>query len=499
VVIGRRTVSHHGTAIACCGPAKAAGNRRQKRNKVTIPDLEHRPKRRLRRWAKRTAITLLVLAVAFVVVIGPWPAVGRRDLDSAPFFRQSLAELERAAKGLDRPRSAAFRVGYGHALLTPPIGSPLAGYGARKGKPSTGVLDDLEVEALSLNNGHNQVVLVTADILLFTQPLSTAVWKRLEGKVPLERDDIFFTASHTHSGPGGWSQNFVEKMFAGNFRRDVFDLITSRTAQAVAASLANQEPASFTLRRLDMPDHVRNRTTRDGPVDDDLDMLVFATSRGRKFLLLSYSAHPTTIDPDGEKGFLVSADYPGRLRRAVEKALGVEALYMAGCLGSSGPRNSDRIGEALAEKVIAAQADLPPAKAEVVLAPLSFAMTMPPRQYLLGERGRWRLSPIFVSHVVPSHAHLRSLRLDDVLMVFCPCELSCEIAIELKAFAKEKGLTLIIAAMNGEYTGYVTPDTYYGRRGYETRDMNFYAYSGSFYERLIRDLITHHAQALPPN
>ncbi|KPL10795.1 hypothetical protein AMJ85_05195, partial [candidate division BRC1 bacterium SM23_51] len=106
-------------------------------------------------------------------------------------------------------------------------------------------------------------------------------------------------------------------------------------------------------------------------------------------------------------------------------------------------------------------------------------------------------SPIFLSHIVPSRVHLRSLRLGNVLIVFCPCELSCEISIGLKAFAKQKGLDLILTAMNGEYTGYVTPDHYYGQGGYEKRLMNFYAYSGGFYERLIGKLITRQATAPP--
>lgn len=453
--------------------------------------------RRWRRIAKWTALGFVLLVILFVIVIGPWPSVGPADLDKARFFQRSLANLNEATRTIESIQPAPFRVGYGHALLTPPIGSSLAGYGARKGKPSTGKLDDLEVEVLSFDNGRDEVVLVAADILLYIEALSTAVWKRIEGKVPLERNDVFFTASHTHSGPGGWSQNFVEKLFAGEFRQDIFDLIVTNTAEAIIESLAEQEPASFTFGRLDVPEYVRNRTTKDGPVDDDLDLLEFATEGGRKFLILSYSAHSTTIDVDGDAGFMVSADYPGRLRRAVEKALGVEALYMAGCLGSSSARHSERIGEALAEKVLETEPRLPPARNETILAPLSFEIRMPPRQFLLGERGRWRLSPIFLSRIVPSRVHLRSLRLGDVLIVFCPCELSCEIAIELKAFAKQKGLDLILTAMNGEYTGYITPDRYYGQRGYETRAMNFYAYSGGFYDRLIRGLITRQATALP--
>jgi len=47
--------------------------------------------------------------------------------------------------------------GVGKSDITPPVGTPLAGYGARRAQPSTGVHDPTEARALIIDNGSEKI------------------------------------------------------------------------------------------------------------------------------------------------------------------------------------------------------------------------------------------------------------------------------------------------------------------------------------------------------
>src|SRR6185295_12401753 len=51
--------------------------------------------------------------------------------------------------------------------ITPAVGTPLAGYGARLAKPSTGVHDPTEARALIIDNGSEKIAFVSVDHLGF--------------------------------------------------------------------------------------------------------------------------------------------------------------------------------------------------------------------------------------------------------------------------------------------------------------------------------------------
>src|SRR5213594_2883580 len=83
-----------------------------------------------------------------------------------------------AALGLGCLLSAApakaLEVGVATCDITPDVTGhkvPLAGYGARKGKPSTGVHDRLRAKVLLLRDGAKSTALVTCDLRSVTPQL----------------------------------------------------------------------------------------------------------------------------------------------------------------------------------------------------------------------------------------------------------------------------------------------------------------------------------------
>ncbi|MCX5758393.1 MAG: hypothetical protein NTU83_07805 [Candidatus Hydrogenedentes bacterium] len=82
------------------------------------------------------AVFFVLLAGAFVVFIGPWPTY-TASFEGTGYFNNDMARIDKAVqqcKITDNP--GQLKVGWGTAIITPPIGTPLAGYSARMSKPS---------------------------------------------------------------------------------------------------------------------------------------------------------------------------------------------------------------------------------------------------------------------------------------------------------------------------------------------------------------------------
>jgi neutral ceramidase len=80
---------------------------------------------------------------------------------------------------------------------------PLAGYGDRKGRPSTGIHDSIYVKAVAIKSGVNTIVFVSADLLMMPPNIADSVAVLLS-EAGIRRDQIFFSATHSHSSLGGW-------------------------------------------------------------------------------------------------------------------------------------------------------------------------------------------------------------------------------------------------------------------------------------------------------
>ena len=66
------------------------------------------------------------------------------------------------------------------------------------------------------------------------------------------------------------------------------------------------------------------------------------------------------------------------------------------------------------------------------------------------------------------------MRLGDGLWLSTPCDFSGELALDVKALARERGLAAAVTSFNGDYVGYVIPARYYTLDGYEPRTMSFF-------------------------
>ena len=222
--------------------------------------------------------------------------------------------------------------GWGRAVITPPLGTPLAGFGDRKGRPSTGVHDELFVKALVLSDGDSYAAIIGADMLIVPENVADIARARIAKETALKSGDILFNASHTHSGPGAFGPGPVSKVFSGAYDKTVVDALAKAFADAVMQAFNALEPATLASGSLAVPGYIRNRA-RDAAVDPFLDYLRVQQADSDEAYVVRYSAHPTVL---GGHNMAFSAGFPGYLQRLIENEVGAFAMYLAGAAGKHG-------------------------------------------------------------------------------------------------------------------------------------------------------------------
>ncbi|WP_332368477.1 hypothetical protein [Spirosoma telluris] len=105
--------------------------------------------------------------------------------------------------------------------------------------------------------------------------------------------------------------------------------------------------------------------------------------------------------------------------------------------------------------------------------------------------GNWRVRPwLFYAIYGDYPSDLKALRIGQTVLLGTPCDFSGEFVADFKPLATQKGVNLMITSFDGGYIGYVTPDAYYNRPTYETRDMNWFGpYNGAYFEEMMMGLL----------
>ncbi|MCC6486733.1 MAG: neutral/alkaline non-lysosomal ceramidase N-terminal domain-containing protein [Candidatus Hydrogenedentes bacterium] len=448
-------------------------------------------------------IVLALLVLLIVTFVGPWPTYASSDVTREDYFREAalLVDKQAAESSLNNP--GPLQAGWGSARLTPPVGTPLAGFGDREGKPSTGIHDELEVKAVALSDGKDTVVLVGSDMLIVPDNIANAVRAQVAEKTGLSADDILFNASHTHSGPGAWGPGVMASLFAGSYNDAIVAELALAFASAIGVAHSALAPASIAHGSVDAPEYIRNRARDTGTVDSQLSFLVLRRQDGKECHVVSYSAHATVL---GGSNMEFSGDYPGYLKRAIETRTGGTAVFLSGAVGSMSPQiegadgfeRAQAMGEALAQKVLEGCEGLT-FQDSVDIASVGFAFETPPMQLRLSQE--WRLSPYLLPLLgVDDTAWVTGVRIGDVFLYGTPCDMSGEISRELKQWARNEGLALWVLSFDGDYVGYISPYKYYSLSKEQTYAYEMYVMSwlGPNQEAFFTELLRYMCAAMRP-
>lgn len=371
----------------------------------------------------------------------------------------------------DAGAQGRLAAGTGKADITPPVGTPLAGYGARLGKPSTGVHDPTEARALIIDTGASKVAFVSVDHLGFDNRMVARIQSLASEATGIPRDRIFVMSSHTHAGGGAFLEIFPA--LAGRYDAGIRAHYEDRAAQALIQASKNLQPARIAIGAGEARGISRFRSSwpPDGPVDPEVGVIrVDSQATGKPIaVLMNFAAHPTVL---GAKNFEFSADFVGYARNALEGMLGegVMAIFANGAQGTIAPRpfngkdeweRAENVGKILAAEVFKVVLMLKPEEAveiKVARTPLSIK-PQPPAMF-----------PASVPFPPAYDTEVNVIYFDGrFAFVTIPGELSSILNLQIKERGRLLGFEkTFLLGLTNDALGYILSEDEYRHKTYES-------------------------------
>ena len=234
-----------------------------------------------------------------------------------------------------------LKVGFARVNITPMLGIHVAGY--YQERKADGVLDELELNVLALACGDKKAAIISGDLIEIRTEIADDFLPYISEVTGLPCDAIILHATHTHTGPRLVKTTDLE------IEREYFQLVRRRAADAVKMALEDLKPArmgwaignapnvAFVRRYIMKDGSVRTNPGVNNPdivrpigaVDEQVNVVRFDREGGDTIVLVNFGNHPDTVG-----GCKISCDWPGFLRRTVEKTLdNVKCLFVNGAEG----------------------------------------------------------------------------------------------------------------------------------------------------------------------
>lgn len=447
----------------------------------------------------------IISGVILIIILNSCSVV-KTPYFKTSYYQNTVARLDSLKAEIICINDSVY-AGFSRISITPDINStsmedpengrlnkvPLAGYGNRKGKPATGVHDSIFVKAVAIKSGQQTLVLISADLLIMPPNITDSV-AALLSKVGLQRNQLFFSATHTHSSIGGWGYGLIAKIFSGKENINIEKWLIMQINKAILNAISDLHPARLGSGSFNAASFTRNRLTGNpGEKNDDFNFLVVEQTGKRKAIIGSFSAHATTI---GRKNMELSADYPGYWERKTENTSADLAMFCGGSMGSQSAvgqgdefESAKYIGESLADSLSAHLNQVTMHK-EVTISSLSLKMHLP--EYHIRLTTNINLTSGLSNRLMPlpKNVYLQALRINNLIWFFTPGDFSGESALQIKKQMAAKGFEAIVSGYNGSYVGYIMPGKYFYLNHYESKMMGWFGPTMGDYTMELIDRIS---------
>ena len=239
-------------------------------------------------------------------------------------------------------------VGVGRANITPPIGVDLMGY-SRRSQPSTGVHMDMRATALVASVGPETVAILDCDLIYLHPPLVDEIRSGIAACLGTRPSHVLVNCTHSHSAPTsspvkiGGEQDRIrpeETAYIQALPHQLLSAVKQAQAQKVPARIAGGVGhAALSMNRRERLSDGRTvlGDNAAGPIDQRVGVVRVDALDGRPLAaIVNYACHPICI---GSASRLISPDYPGAMRRVVERETGATCLFLQGATGNINPRS----------------------------------------------------------------------------------------------------------------------------------------------------------------
>jgi neutral ceramidase len=389
----------------------------------------------------------------------------------------------------------ALEAGVASCDITPDVKAhavPLAGYGDRKGQPSTGVHDPLHAKVLFLRDGRKSMALVTCDLRSVTPQLKQQALQKATD-LGLNPETLFLCASHTHDGPSIFPEKFWQIQF-GKCDPAVLDGMSSAIAAGLHAAAKSLVPArvGFGSERLDgltrnrrwgYDNEARKAAGETPALNPILSVLRVDSDDGKcRALLVHFAAHPTIL---GASNMLVSAEWPGVMQQTLEAAFpGAVALYCNGAEGDQSPvgaQGADQFsrvkdfGTRLAGRAQAVAQGIQTTPDQPI-GIVRITPDLPPIVFSPGaSKGPYKAFEPLAQEALPRQAEIQVLRIGNTAMAGLPGEPICEVGVDTQKQLAAAGFRNVLTiGLANDYLGYIVNAKEYPHAGYEVDQRSYY-------------------------
>jgi hypothetical protein len=281
-------------------------------------------------------------------------------------------------------RADGLSTGAAAVKITPPVGTPMAGYYHERG--AQGVHDDLYAKAIVIESAGAKAALVALDLISTTREMVEAARREIEAVTNIRGDAVMISATHAHTGPVLAGPSAMTKLIGGQSPLAIqfSSSLPNKIADAVKQADQRLRPSALTLghahessiafnRRFHMtdgsvgwnPGKLNPKIIKAaGTIDPDVAIAYFESPD--HLPIAAYVNYAVHLDNVGGQQF--SADLPFTLSKLLAEALGPElvTMFTAGCCGDvnhidvnwarpqGGFGNAARMGTILAADVLRA-------------------------------------------------------------------------------------------------------------------------------------------------
>ncbi len=288
-----------------------------------------------------------------------------------------------------------LRAGTSLVDISPGPGIELAGY-PHHPRYNKGVHDPLFAGCLYLDNGVTKLAIVSMDLVMYSKKAVRSVRNDIGKLTDIPPENIMITCSHTHSGPWASGMLDLEALEQGRKADEAYMVeLHAKLVSLVKEAYSNTFDAKIGVEKGFCGREQGVGGNRRNPyeiADPEVWTIGVQDLQGNwKACLVKYALHPTFLHSDN---FLVTADYPGYIRKYLAKTQPeMMFLFAQGTSGNQSPRyfrsgktfeEAERVGSAigseanrvLGEMKLSADVDLLALSDEVAIE----VRTLPSRQ-----------------------------------------------------------------------------------------------------------------------
>src|SRR5215207_3746690 len=131
--------------------------------------------------------------------------------------------------------AADLQVAAAATVITPPEGTPLAGYYSLRGTRT--VLDDIHAKAVVLQAGDTKAGLVVCDLISLPRHVVTEARRQIEAATGIPGAHVMLSATHTHTGPVLARESALDELVGATC--DLGRRYTERLPELIARSVAD--------------------------------------------------------------------------------------------------------------------------------------------------------------------------------------------------------------------------------------------------------------------